>query len=139
MPRLSIVAAVVTATIAVATLNATSADAKSKGDFIGPGTYAPADGCRKLAAIASGTLMPNIATYPEKLTRDGFYSWEGGCTFLTVRKLRSAVWRVRMHCSEGSVEEKVTNTFVKLKGDRWRVSEKGKGLTYKRCKPAKGN
>ncbi len=125
------------ASLAACLAAAAPAVAKPKGAFIGPGTYSPADGCQKFAKLAAGILLPNIENYPEKLTADGFYSWEGGCTFLTVRKLRASVWVTRMFCAEGSVEERNTTTFVKLKGDRWRVTGNGGGLTYKRCKSAK--
>ncbi len=137
----SFAASLIIASLAVSAPGITSAAAAPKltGAFIGPGTYSPDDGCQKLRAIASGSLMPNISNYPDKLTRDGYFSWEGGCSFLAVRKLRSSVWVARMHCAEGSVENKVTNTFVKLKGDRFRVTENGVGQIYKRCKPAKGN
>ncbi len=119
-------------------VSSVAAAPKLTGAFIGPGTYSPDDGCRKLAAIQSGSLMPNIANYPDILTREGFFSWEGGCSFLAVRKLKSSVWVARMYCAEGSEENKVTNTFVKLKGDRFRITEDGVGQTYKRCKRAKG-
>ena len=45
---------------------AQAADVKLKGDFVGPGTYSPTTGCKKLEAIEKGAAAPNIATYPLK-------------------------------------------------------------------------
>ena len=59
---------------------------------MGPGTYSPTTGCKKLEAIEKGDAAPNIATYPLTLTREGTRSWEGGCDFSSIREVKPNIF-----------------------------------------------
>jgi hypothetical protein len=118
---------------------AQAADVKLKGDFVGPGTYSPTTGCKKLEAIEKGAAAPNIATYPLRLTREGTRGWEGGCDFSSIIGVKPNTFEAKMRCSEGADNFEETITFRRLDANRIEVSSGGEALVYVRCKALKGN
>lgn len=123
----------------LATPAAAQADVKLQADFVGPGTYSPTTGCKKLEAIEKGDAAPNISTYPLRLTRDGTRGWEGGCDFSSVREVKPNTFEAKMQCSEGAEVFQETVTFRRLDANRIEVSSGGEALVYERCKVLKGN
>ena len=118
---------------------AQAADVKLDGDFVGPGTYSPTTGCKKLEAIEKGDAAPNIATYPLKLTREGTRGWESGCDFSSIAEVKPNTFEAKMRCSEGADSFDETITFRRLDANRIEVSSGGEALVYVRCKVLKGN
>jgi hypothetical protein len=113
-------------------------DTKADGAFVGDGTYSPTTGCKKLKDIESGKAAPNISTYPLILTRQGTRSWEGGCSFESIRETKPNTFETKMQCSEGSEEYEETMTFTRLEADRIKVASGDEALVYERCKGLKG-
>lgn len=121
--------------VAVVLLGAMCAPALAgkKANFIN-GTFATADGCKKLDALAAGAAR-NVGTVPETLTADGFQSWEGGCTFTSIKqKVKGRKWVARMACGEAAEEHTETDTFVRLDDGRLKVTVEGKATIFERCK-----
>ncbi len=117
---------------------ATSALAAVKGSFIGPGTYATADGCKKLAAIEAGGDK-NVETTPETLTEDGFASWEGACTFASfTEKDKGRSWTAHMACAEESDEGTESDLFEKLDDGKIKVTVMESATVLQRCDAEKG-
>lgn len=114
------------------------AESKVDGAFIGDGTYSPTTGCKKLKDIESGKAAPNISTYPLKLTRQGTRSWEGSCSFESIRETAPNTFEAKMQCSEGAEEYDETVTFTRLDVDRIKVASGDDALVYERCKGLKG-
>ena len=112
---------------------AAPARAEVKGTFVGPGTYALADGCLKLAAIDAGGDK-NVGTVPETLTEDGFSGWEGSCTFTKVtEKVKGRVWSADMACAEEAEEGNETDLFERLSDRKIKVTVQGKVSLFERC------
>ncbi len=85
------------AVCAALALPAVAADA----DFLGAATYATADGCSKLKALAAGGDR-NISTVPETLTSKGYHGWEHDCSFKSVSETEAGKsWKVVLACEEG--------------------------------------
>lgn len=104
-----------------------------KATFLGDGTYATADGCKKLKALVNGSER-NISTVPETLTSDGFESWEGGCTFTSIKEVdRDKKWAVEMHCSEGPEEGPENDTFERLPDGKIKVTAMDNVTVFERC------
>lgn len=108
--------------LALATVPA-AAQSEPKADFLGSATYATAEGCDKLKALAAGGDR-NISTVPETLTASGFEGWEHSCSIKSVKPGASNAWQVVTSCSEGESEwddtyvfEKSGATSFKVKGD----------------------
>lgn len=114
------------------------AEEKTAGAFVGEGIYSPTTGCKKLKDIEAGKATPNISTYPLTLTQEGTRSWEGGCTFESVRETSSNTFETKMQCSEGAEEYEETVTFTRLDADRIKVASGDEALVYERCKGLKG-
>lgn len=115
-----------------------SAEEKIDGAFVGPGIYSPTTGCKKLKDIEIGKATPNISTYPLTLTREGTRSWEGGCSFETIRETKPDTYEAKMQCSEGAEEYEETVTFTRLDAERIKVASDDEALVYERCKGLKG-
>lgn len=114
-------------------------DAAVKGTFIGQGTYATAEGCKKLAAIAAGG-DENVGTVPETLTEDGFDSWEGSCAFVSVSEVEAGkTWKAQMQCVEGAEEVEETDLFERLSDGTLKVTQDDHVTVLQRCDAAKGN
>lgn len=109
-----------------------NAAATVKATFLGAHTYTTDAGCKKLAAIAAGG-PENVGTIPETLTADGFSTFEGGCSFLSITDKGRGVFVARMACSESADESEETDTFTLLPGDRVNVSVDGKDTMFQRC------
>jgi hypothetical protein len=118
---------------------AAQADVKLRADFVGPGTYSPTTGCKKLEAIEKGDAAPNISTYPLTLTREGTRSWEGACNFSSIREAKPNTFEGKMECSEGAENYEETVTFRRLDANRIEVASGSEALVYERCKALKGN
>lgn len=105
-------------------LVAAPAMAQQKADFLGAQTYATAEGCEKLKALAAGGDR-NISTVPETLTAQGFEGWEHSCTVKSVQEVKTGTaWKVVTGCSEGEsqwddtqVFERTGETSFKVTGD----------------------
>lgn len=111
-----------------------------KGKFVGPGTYAMKDGgCDKLRKIAEGGPK-NVGTTPETLTVNGFESWDGGCSFTSIKELtKGRKWVATMSCSEGADENnKETDTFERQPDGSFKVTNENKTTIWVRCDAAKG-
>lgn len=129
---------VLAACLCIASTAGECADAKVDGAFVGDGTYSPTTGCRKLEAIESGKEAPNISTYPLTLTRQGTRSWEGACSFESIRETKPNTFEAKMQCSEGAEEYEESVTFARLDADHIKVASDGDALVYERCKKLKG-
>ncbi|MEQ1718075.1 MAG: hypothetical protein ABL907_19210 [Hyphomicrobium sp.] len=117
---------------------ATPASAEMMGDFVGPGTYATAEGCKKLAAIAAGTPR-NVATVPETLTIEGFAGWEGGCTFHSITEVvKGKKWTANLKCFEGADESQESDVFERMPDGAIKVTIMGSDTTFVRCDGEKG-
>ena len=104
-----------------------------KGTFIGPGTYATAEGCKKLAAIAAGADQ-NVETTPEKLTEDGFEGWEGSCTFKSFTEVeKGKKWKALLHCADGPEEGPESDIFERLPDGSLRVTVMDNATIFQRC------
>lgn len=98
--------------------------AEQAAAFLGSGTYATAEGCDKLKALAAGGDR-NISTVPETLTAKGFDGWEHSCTFTSVAETAPGKsWKVVASCEEGESEwedvqfvDKVDDKTFKVKGE----------------------
>ncbi|MGE0052912.1 MAG: hypothetical protein AB7S74_01770 [Hyphomicrobium sp.] len=112
--------------------------AEVKGNFIGPGTYATADGCKKVAALAQGKER-NVETVPETLTKDGFQGWEGSCTFRSITEVeKGAKWKAAMDCQEGAEEGPESDLFERLDDGSLKVTVMGNHTIFVRCDAEKG-
>lgn len=127
-----------TACMSVVPVAGECAESKVDGAFIGDDTYSPTTGCKKLKDIESGKAAPNISTYPLTLTRQGTRSWEGGCSFESIREMKPDTFEAKMQCSEGGEEYEETVTFTRLDANRIKVTSEGDALVYERCKGLKG-
>jgi hypothetical protein len=127
-----------TACLSLAAPAGECAEGKIDGEFVGAGTYSPTTGCKILKDIESGKATPNISTYPLTLTREGTRSWEGGCSFETIRETKTDTFEAKMQCSEGAEEYEETVTFTRLDADRIKVASDDETLIYERCKGLKG-
>jgi hypothetical protein len=109
-----------------------------KGTFVGPGTYATAKGCEKLAAVNSGGDK-NVGTVPETLTDDGFQTWEGDCTFTSFTEIeKDKKWNVLMHCSEGPDDGPEHDVFERLADGGLKVTVMANSTILQRCDAEKG-
>ena len=126
-------------TAAIVSTAARADDAAVKGAFIGPGTYATAEGCKKLAAIEAGGDQ-NVGTVPETLTEDGFDSWEGSCAFVSVSVVETGKkWKAQMQCVEGAEEVEETDIFERMPDGTLKVTQDDHVTVLQRCDAAKGN
>lgn len=98
------------------------------------GTYVMEGRCEKLAKIEAGGPK-NVETVPETLTNDGFQSWEGGCSFVSIEeKVKGRVWVARMSCAEEADESEETDTFeLNSKDQSISVTVDGKTTKFIRC------
>jgi hypothetical protein len=123
---------------AVSVVVSTSALAAVKGTFIGPGTYATEEGCKKLAAIEAGGDK-NVETVPDTLTEDGFKSWEGACTFTSfTEKDKGRSWTALMACAEEAQEGTETDLFERLDDGKIKVTVMESATVLQRCDAEKG-
>ncbi|MDX2257611.1 MAG: hypothetical protein NW205_01715 [Hyphomicrobiaceae bacterium] len=98
-----------------------AAGAAERAEFL-KGTYATADGCRKLQKLAAGTPR-SVETVPETLDAEGFHGWEGGCRFTRIFEHEAGkVWIGLMFCVEGASLTPQTYAFVKGDGDSFEVA-----------------
>ena len=104
------------------------------------GTYAMEGRCEKLAKIKAGGDQ-NVETVPETLTSDGFNSWEGGCSFLSLEeKTKGRVWIAKMACVQEAEEFDETDTFELNPEDHSiKVTVDGDVSKYIRCDDEKRN
>jgi hypothetical protein len=109
------------AVLAGLTVPAQAADA----DFLGAATYATADGCSKLKALAAGGDR-NISTVPETLTAKGYHGWEHDCAFKSVSQTQSgASWKVVISCEEGENTWDETQVISKTGETTFEVKAEG--------------
>lgn len=95
------------------------------GTFLGPGTYASPEGCRKIKALEAGAPR-NVSSVPETLTAEGFESWEGGCEFLKITEVeKSRRWQASMACNEGPEETVEIDTFTRNADGSFNVQVEG--------------
>jgi hypothetical protein len=114
------------------------ANAAVKGTFVGPGTYATEEGCKKLAAIQAGGDK-NVGTVPETLTEDGFETWEGACTFTSfTEKDKGRSWTARMACAEEALEGSEQDLFERMDDGKIKVTVMEKATILQRCDAEKG-
>ncbi len=119
--------------VAVLAAAALPAHAEVKGLFIGPGTYATAEGCQKLKAIAIGGDR-NVGTVPETLTEDGFMGWEGSCTFTSFTEVeKDKKWKALMHCAEGPDEGPESDIFERMPDGKLKVTVMNDATIFERC------
>lgn len=109
------------------------AEEEVKGTFIGEGTYATAEGCEKLQALAAGGDR-NIETVPETLTMNGFEGWEGGCTFASFTEIeKDKKWQARLHCFDGPDEGPESDIFERLPDGKIKLTVMGNDTILQRC------
>jgi hypothetical protein len=111
-----------------------AAQAEKKGTFIGPGTYATAEGCQKLAKIEAGGDK-NAGTVPETLDEDGFHSWEGSCSFHSFTEtVKGKKWKANLKCFEEADESQESDIFERLDDGRIQVTVMGNSTVFEHCK-----
>ncbi len=116
-----------------------AATAQMKGNFIGSGTYATVEGCKKVAALVAGAVR-NVETVPETLTQDGFAGWEGSCTFRSITEFeKGKKWKAAMDCQEGAEEGPESDLFERLPDGSLKVTVMGNDTIFVRCDAEKGN
>ena len=105
-----------------------------KGTFVGPGTYATAEGCAKHATLKAGTER-GLNTVPETLTENGFESWEGACSFKSIQETTPGkIWQAEMRCGEGAEEDvPETDTFERLDDGKIKLTVEGTETVLERC------
>jgi hypothetical protein len=119
--------------IIVSLTSAGIAHAAVKGTFVGPGTYATEEGCKKLAALAAGGDK-NVGTVPETLTEDGFETWEGACTFTSfTEKDKGRSWTARMACAEEALEGSEQDLFERMDDGKIKVTVMETATLLQRC------
>lgn len=118
-------------------MTAQAGDGKT-ADFI-VGTYVMEGRCDKLAALEAGGSR-NVETVPETLTAKGFESWEGGCTFASLKETdKGRVYEATMHCSDAAEEWTETDTFSVGTDQSITVTVDGTSTRFVTCGPDKGN
>lgn len=117
---------------------ASSAAANERAPFIN-GTYVMEGRCEKLKAIEAGGPK-NIETMPEILTADGFETWEGGCSFISIKETQKGRrWVAKMACAEAADEGTEIDTFdLDPESGKIKVTVEGKTNEYVRCSEGKG-
>jgi len=110
------------------------------GTFIGSGIFATGEGCTKLKALEAGKERSG-ETVPETLTVEGFQTWEGGCTFASVKETeKGKSWTARMICGEELEASSEIDIFTRNADGSWdvRVGGDAKPTHYVRCDAAAG-
>lgn len=93
--------------------------------FLGSATYATAEGCEKLKALAAGGNR-NISTVPEVLSATGYQGWEHGCAFKTVTEADAGKsWKVVTSCEEGDSQWDDTQVIEKTGEGTFKVTGEG--------------
>lgn len=117
---------------------ATGAQADVRGTFIGPGTYATAEGCRKLAEMAAGTFKGQGAL-PPTLTSEGFIGLEGTCSFRSFTEVEPGrKWKAALDCHEGAPEGPESDIFERLADGSIKVTIMGNDQIFVRCDVMEG-
>jgi len=99
--------------------------AQETAAFLGAQTYATAEGCEKLKALAAGGDR-NISTVPETLSAKGFDGWEHSCTFKSVAEAEAGKsWKVVSSCEEGESQWDDTQVFEKASDGTFKVLGEG--------------
>lgn len=107
--------------------------AGEKAGFI-DGTYVMNGRCEAWRAIRDGGPM-NVETVPETLTADGFRTWEGGCSFSSIKEIEPGRrWLARMSCTEAAEEWVEEDTFeLDATTGKITVTVEGKASQFERC------
>lgn len=132
---------ILTHTFLLTSIAVATADPKQPtGAFVGPGTYATGEGCAKLKALEAGKERSG-ETVPETLNVEGFQTWEGGCTFASVKETeKGRTWMARMLCGEELESSSQIDIFTRNGDGSWdvRVGGEPKPTHYVRCDAAAG-
>lgn len=112
---------------------AVPAMAGAKATFLGDGTYATAEGCAKLKALAAGTPR-NLNTVPETLTASGYQGWEHSCSFTSIKPIRKdKTWRVGTQCMEGPQRWQAVEAFERQADGSIKITSEKTTTTFVRC------
>jgi hypothetical protein len=107
--------------------------AETKARFLGEGTYATAEGCAKLKALAAGTPR-NLNTVPETLTASGYQGWEHSCSFTSIKPIRKdKTWRVGTQCMEGAERWQAVEAFERQPDGSFKITSDKKTTSFVRC------
>lgn len=108
------------------------------GTFVGPGTYATAEGCKTLREVAAGTFQGEGAL-PPTLTTQGFIGLEGTCSFRSITEVETGKkWKAAMDCHEGSPEGPESDLFERLPDGSIKVTIMGNDTIFVRCDEQQG-
>ncbi len=125
-------ARVLLAMIVLAGLSSAAA-ADVPGTFVGPGTYATAEGCRTLREVAAGTFK-GAGALPPTLTTQGFIGLEGTCSFRSITEVeKGRRWKAAMDCHEGAPEGPESDVFERLPDGSIKVTIMGNDTIFVRC------
>jgi hypothetical protein len=103
------------------------------GTFVGPGTYATAEGCKTLREVGDGTFKGGGAL-PPALTTQGFIGLEGTCSFRSIAELeKNKKWKASMDCHEGAPEGPESDLFERLDDKSIKVTIMGNDTIFVRC------
>lgn len=117
---------------------AATARADVPGTFVGPGTYATPDGCKKLAAIAAGGFK-NVDTVPMTLTTQGLLGWDASCSFRSISEVEPGKkWKAALDCHEGAPAGPESDIFERLADGSIKVTIMGNAMTFVRCDVTEG-
>ena len=116
-----------------------AARADVPGTFVGPGTYATVEGCKKLNTIAKSGFK-DTGAMPPTLTTQGFIGLEGTCTFRSITEVEPGrKWKASMDCHEGAPAGPESDIFERLPGGSIKVTIRGNDTTFVRCDVTEGN
>lgn len=103
------------------------------GTFVGPGTYATAEGCKALREVAAGTFKGGGAL-PPTLTTQGFIGLEGTCSFRSISEVeKDKKWKASMYCHEGAPAGPESDLFERLDDKSIKVTIMGNDTIFVRC------
>lgn len=100
--------------------------------FVGPGTYATAEGCKTLREVAAGTFK--AGALPPTLTTQGFIGLEGTCSFRSITEVVPGTkWKAAMDCHESAPEGPESDLFERLPDGSIKVTIMGNDTIFVRC------
>jgi hypothetical protein len=115
-----------------------AAAADVPGTFVGPGTYATAEGCKALREVAAGTFKGDGAL-PPTLTTQGFIGLEGTCSFRSVTEVEKGnKWKASLDCHEGAPAGPESDVFERLSDGSIKVTIMGNDTIFVRCDEQQG-
>ncbi len=116
-----------------------AAVADVQGTFVGPGTYATAEGCKTLNKLAADGFKGGAGAVPATLTMQGFIGLEGTCSFRSITEVeKGKKWTASMDCHEGAPAGPESDVFERLADGSIKVTIMGNDTIFVRCDVTEG-